>query len=55
MGHVAISHRGVPHAVDFDATTTIHDIKKHIRDLTGVPVEMQKLIYKGEPVQSKLG
>jgi hypothetical protein len=43
-----VSFKGtIYEATDRDLQSTILDLKQHLHDLTGVPVERQKLMFKG--------
>ena len=43
-----ISFKGTIYPIqEWNAESTLEELKSHVQDLTGVPVERQKLMYKG--------
>ena len=51
---VSISHKGKPYTVQVDLTsTTVSSFQAQLGELTSVPVENQKLLFKGKKASAK--
>lgn len=50
---VSISHKGKSYAVQVDLTSTVSSFQAHLAELTSVPIENQKLLFKGKKTSAK--
>jgi len=51
--NVSVSHKGKPYVVQVDLTSTVSSFQAQLEDLTSVPVENQKLLFKGKKALAK--
>lgn len=50
---VPVSHKGKSYAIQVDLTTTVSSFGAQLEQLTSVPVENQKLLFKGKKASAK--
>ena len=50
---VSVSHKGKIHAVQVDLTSTVSSFQARLEELTSVPTENQKLLFKGKKASTK--
>jgi len=50
---VSVSHKGQSYAVQVDLTSTVSSFRAQLEELTSVPVENQKLLFKGKKALAK--
>ena len=50
---VSVSHKGKSYTVQVDLTSTVASFRAQLEELTSVPVENQKLLFKGKKVSAK--
>jgi hypothetical protein len=50
---VSISHKGKAYAVQVDLTNTVSSFQAQLEELTSVPVENQKFLFKGKKASAK--
>jgi len=50
---VSVSHKGKSYAVQVDLTSTVSSFRAQLEELTSVPVENQKLLFKGKRASAK--
>lgn len=50
---VSVSHKGKSYTVQVDLTDTVSSFQAQLEELTSVPVENQKLLFKGKKASAK--
>ncbi|KAF9784985.1 WLM domain-containing protein [Thelephora terrestris] len=50
---VPVSHKGKTHTVQVDLTSTVSSFQAQLKELTSVPIENQKLLFKGKNASAK--
>jgi len=53
--NLSVSHKGKSYVVQVDLTSTVSSFQAQLEELTSVPVENQKLLFKGKKASSKGG
>ena len=51
--NVSISHKGKSYVVQIDLTSTVSSFRAQLAELTSIPVENQKLLFKGKRASAK--
>lgn len=50
---VSVSHKGKIYATQVDLTSTVSSFQAHLEELTSVPIEHQKYLFKGKKASAK--
>ena len=50
---VSVSHKGKSYVIQVDLTSTVSSLRAQLEELTSVPVENQKLLFKGKKASAK--
>ena len=52
---ISISHKGQSYNIQVHLTSTVSSFQAQLKELTSVPVENQKLLFKGKKASAKEG
>ena len=50
---ISISHKGKPYNIQVHLTSTVSSFQAQLEELTSVPIENQKLLFKGKNASAK--